>query len=415
MHSDSIWINFIDQTSNNKMTLPTITLTRFTHRGKQRLGLEFDYNSKLIQHTKLIKDIRWSQSRKCWHVRDDKHSLYAVFNHYKGMALINNALEASEKRKTSPDRPPVVNAYKKLLGAEQKAELEDFRQHMQSLQYSSSTIDTYLGMLSCFFGYQHPKRSHEIRLTDVDKFNFDVIVKHRYSIVYQRQVVSALKLFYRNCDQSAIIPDMLQRPRASKRLPVVLSREEVLRLLVATPNLKHRCILSLLYGSGMRISELINLRIADVDFARNQLFIRQGKQRKDRVVSLSERIHGLLNDYLRTYNPDTYLFNGQAGIKYTSSSVRHFLARSVKKAGIKKHITPHTLRHTYATHLIESGISLKYVQELLGHTRPETTQIYLHITQKQLLTVSSPLDSLLEEAGREHDRLDKSNRNLFLT
>jgi site-specific recombinase XerD len=203
-----------------------------------------------------------------------------------------------------------------------------------------------------------------------------------------------------------IDPEALERPRKSKKLPVVLSRDEILRLLLATPNLKHRTILTMLYGSGLRISELINLKIADIDFARKQVFIKDAKGRKDRVVALSERIYGLLNDYLHTYQPDVYLFNGQENLKYTAGSVRHFLARAVKQAGIKKRVTPHTLRHSYATHLLEGGVDLKYVQELLGHSRPETTQIYLHVTKKQLLAINSPIDTLLDEAKKEQMLLD---------
>lgn len=277
---------------------------------------------------------------------------------------------------------------------------------MESKRYSKSTIDTYLGILTSFFGFHHLKNPGDIEMEDVNSYNFEVVVKNNYSIVYQRQFINALKLFLKNRKGFKIDPETLERPRKAKKLPVVLSRDEVLRLLLATPNLKHRTILTILYGSGLRISELINLKIADIDFARKQVFIRDAKGRKDRVVALSERIYGLLHDYLQTYQPDTFLFNGQNSLRYSANSIRRFLGRAVKKAGIQKNITPHTLRHSYATHLLEGGVDLKYVQELLGHKKPETTQIYLHITKKQLLAINSPIDTLLDEAKKEQLLLD---------
>ena len=206
----------------------------------------------------------------------------------------------------------------------------------------------------------------------------------------------------------------LERPRNEKKIPEVLSHNEVLRIFMATPNLKHRCILVMLYSCGLRISELINLKIEDIDFDRKQLKVRKGKGKKDRVVSLSTKIYGLMNDYLNSYTPKVFMFNGQNGGRYSAVSVRKFLAKATKKAGIKKSVSPHTLRHTYATHLLESGVDLKYVQELLGHSRPETTQIYLHVTQKKLLEVSSPIDTLLNEAEKEQRLLDNDNEKLSL-
>lgn len=286
---------------------------------------------------------------------------------------------------------------------------------MLGKRYGARTIATYASLLEKFFGYFSQKAPDEIDKSDIERYNYEVIVKEGYSIVYQRQLVSALKLYYDHFHSSKIETDKLERPKRSKTVPVVLSRQEILKLLLATPNLKHRTILAMLYGSGLRISELINLKLSDLDLQRKQVIVRQSKGRKDRVVALSEKIYGLLNDYLHSYRPDTYLFNGQQALRYTSGSVRNFLKAAVQRAGIQKRVTPHTLRHTYATHLIESGVDLKFVQELLGHSKPETTQIYLHISQKKLLSVSSPLDTLLDEAKKEQQLPDNSNINLFLS
>jgi site-specific recombinase XerD len=388
------------------MPLPNITLKKLKHRDKDCIGLYYPYNKELIAHTKMLPGVLWSASNKCWYVENKNNALHRLFVHFKGVAWLNNELKSTKRSIEIISTKKALNPYKEKVNKEAKHELGRFRKWMESKRYSKSTIDTYLGILSSFFGFHHLKKPGDIEMEDVNNYNFEVVVKNNYSIVYQRQFINALKLFLKNMNGFKIDPEALERPRKSKKLPVVLSRDEILRLLLATPNLKHRTILTMLYGSGLRISELINLKIADIDFARKQVFIKDAKGRKDRVVALSERIYGLLNDYLHTYQPDVYLFNGQENLKYTAGSVRHFLARAVKQAGIKKRVTPHTLRHSYATHLLEGGVDLKYVQELLGHSRPETTQIYLHVTKKQLLAINSPIDTLLDEAKKEQMLLD---------
>lgn len=180
-------------------------------------------------------------------------------------------------------------------------------------------------------------------------------------------------------------------------LPSVLSKEEVIDLLRATHNLKHRTILALLYSCGLRISEVLRLRLADIDLDRRQLVIYQAKGRKDRYVVLAESTIPLLLNYVSSYKPKGYLFQGSKGGVYSTTSIRAFLKRSCKRAGIRKRVTPHTLRHSYATHLVEDGVNLRLIQELLGHSKPETTMIYTHVAKKDLLAVRSPLDTALLE------------------
>jgi len=392
------------------MPLPTITLKKLHHRGIDQIGLYFDYNKELIVHTKKLNGTKWSATNKCWYIENKKDTLNQLFSHFKNVAWLKVELKKTNDKPKVNKKPQTGNPYKKHVSQKSREALETFRRWMVGSRYSESTINSYIGILESFFGFHRDKDPFSISLENVECYNTDVVVKYHYSVVYQRQLVSALKLMFRNTDGFKIDPDSLERPKRSKKLPVVLSREEVLRMLLATANLKHRTILAILYGSGLRISELINLRIEDIDFARKQLFIRMAKGRKDRFVSLSEKIYSLLNDYLQTYKPDTYLFNGQNSLQYSAVSVRHFLARSVKQANIKKRVTPHTLRHTYATHLLEGGVDLKYVQELLGHSRLETTQLYLHVTKKQLLAINSPIDTLIDEAKKEQMLLDMNNK-----
>jgi len=183
-------------------------------------------------------------------------------------------------------------------------------------------------------------------------------------------------------------------------------------LIRVTRNLKHRAIIGLIYSSGLRIGELINLHISDLDLERNTIHIRRGKGRKDRVCDLGERIKPMLINYAQTYQPKLFLFEGdESGKAYSASSIRQFLRRSCKAAGIKKHVTPHTLRHSYATHLLENGVDVRYIQELLGHSRPETTMIYTHVSERKLSEITNPLD----QAIHKYNQLDKRDTHTLLS
>jgi len=174
-----------------------------------------------------------------------------------------------------------------------------------------------------------------------------------------------------------------------------------------TKNLKHRAILALIYSAGLRISELLNLKLEHIQIQRKQLLIKNAKGRKDRYVTLAESFMPLLHNYLITYRPEIYFVEGTKGKPYSASSVRKFLFRSCKSAYIRRTVTPHTLRHSYATHLLESGVGLRHIQELLGHSRPETTMIYTHVARKDLLDIQSPLDSAIKQLTKNQNEEQK--------
>lgn len=271
---------------------------------------------------------------------------------------------------------------------------------------SPSTVTTYRSFIVFLLLYWKGRPVSELHNAAVLRF-IEVVVKRRnYGISTHRQLVSALKHFGKRFLVSAIEPLELQRPSRSRILPTVLSKEEVIDLLRATYNLKHRMILALLYSCGLRISEVLQLRLANIDLDRRQVIILHAKGRKDRYVVLAESTVPLLINYISSYRPREYLFNGSDKGPYSATSIRAFLKRSCRRAGIRKRVTPHTLRHSYATHLIENGVNLRLVQELLGHAKPETTMIYTHVARKDLLSIQSPLDTTLLE-------LRSSDKNLL--
>lgn len=189
--------------------------------------------------------------------------------------------------------------------------------------------------------------------------------------------------------------DFIQRPRREKRLPNVLSKEEVKSILEAPTNLKHRAMLSLIYACGLRRSELLNLTLKDVLSDRNLLFIQQSKGKKDRVVPIGNKLIEMLRDYYKAYKPKTWLFEGQIpNSKYSEKSLENVLKQSLVKTKIKKKVSLHWLRHSYATHLLENGTDLRYIQELLGHSSSRTTEIYTHVSTQNLQQIRSPFDDL---------------------
>ncbi|MGY0425436.1 MAG: tyrosine-type recombinase/integrase [Polaribacter sp.] len=207
---------------------------------------------------------------------------------------------------------------------------------------------------------------------------------------------------YSDCKIDSLL---LERPKKSRILPTVLSQREVITLLQVTKNLKHRAIIALLYSAGLRIGELISLELSHIDIARRQILVKSGKGRKDRYVILANSFLPLLQNYLSTYNPTYFFVEGGIKTPYSASSIRKFLHRSTELSKISKKVTPHTLRHSYATHLLENGIGLRHIQELLGHSKPETTMIYTHVAKKDLLEIKSPLDTLLESLAKEKAQL----------
>ncbi len=223
----------------------------------------------------------------------------------------------------------------------------------------------------------------------------DYILPRRLSYSFQNQLISAVKKFYGEVCRQVIDPGQFTRPRTRHRLPNVLSKEEVKRVLSAPVNEKHRAILSIIYGCGLRRSEAIILEQGDIDRDRMLLTVRQSKGFKDRIVPVSRKLVEMVDAYIKRYRPGVYLFEGQRhGDPYSAASVEKVFRAACDKAGITKNITLHGLRHSYATHLLEAGTDLRYIQELLGHKSSRTTEIYTHVTEKSIQKIRSPFDDL---------------------
>ena len=263
---------------------------------------------------------------------------------------------------------------------------------MQQRRYSENTINTYESMIISFFKYHHSKDIKEITKQDLIDFNTNYILANNYSYTYQNQLVNALKLFYKKVKNTDLDLEQLDRPKKAKRLPEVLSLDEVKELLTLTKNVKHKTLLSLLYSCGLRIGEALSLKLTSVDLERNLLHVKSGKGRKDRFVPLSVIMIQLLKTYYAQYKPKIFVFEGQNDANYSAVSARQVLKRALLHTSIKKHVTLHTLRHSYATHLLENGTDIRFIQELLGHNSPKTTMIYTHVSTTSLEKIKNPFD-----------------------
>ncbi|MBR9861474.1 tyrosine-type recombinase/integrase [bacterium] len=273
--------------------------------------------------------------------------------------------------------------------------ITSFLQFMNSKGLSENTKKVYLSVIELFFLCFKETKPDQITNENVEEFISTEIVQKGYSRSYQKQVVSALKCYYRNRTDFQLNLESLPKIKKSRTLPKVLSNDEVRRIIECTRNLKHRTILMIMYGCGLRIGELLNLRLTDIQSDRLQITIIQGKGFKDRVVPISNQILENLRAYYKAYKPKTYLFEStKPGIPYSRESVNQFLKRYAKQAGIQKRVYAHMLRHSYATHLLETGVSLRHIQELLGHSSSTTTEIYTYVSRAQMKNIPSPYDLL---------------------
>jgi integrase/recombinase XerD len=338
------------------------------HLGEHRIAVYFEKNAELIARIKKIDGAKWSQSKCVWHIPDNEENRLRF-----KIELLSLSQPSAE-------------------GIEH---LEKFKQWLASKRYSPNTIKTYGDALKSFLVFYHEKPLAEINNNDVIVYNNQFILKNNLSASYQNQIVNSIKLFFRIIKNTEIEVDKIHRPKRAKGLPNVLSKEEIKLLLNAHSNIKHKTMLSLIYSCGLRCGELLALKPVHIDSKRNVVLLKNAKGKKDRIVPLSPKILEMLRDYYKVYKPTTYLFEGQTvGLPYDARSLQLILKQGLQKSKITKPATLHWLRHSYATHLLESGTDLRYIQELLGHSSSKTTEIYTHVSTKSIQQIKSPFDDL---------------------
>ena len=278
---------------------------------------------------------------------------------------------------------------------------ETLRREMRLRNYSHKTIKSYTSCIRSLVQHFRPKHPRELTNEDLRNYLIQLIDKEQYASSTINQVINALRFLYVDLYKRQMQLGDLPRPRKERKLPEVLSEEEVLRILNAVDNLKHKTILMLVYSAGLRVGEVVRIRLSDVDEDRKLIHLHKAKGNKDRYTVLSTAFMGTLADYLRDYRPREFLFEGQNGRRhYSERSVQAVFERAANDAEITKNVSVHTLRHSFATHLLEAGTDLRYIQELLGHSSSKTTEIYTHVSKKSIGKITSPLDRLLQTKSK---------------
>ena len=376
-----------------------ITFSKVIIQQKEVLLVTFDFDNTTKEYVSKFGGVSWSNDLKGFYVPFSKKNTNQFFQYLrlKGYYIdYSSFAKKSSRQQTAPIKKRVVQQ-SKLLSTTNLERFKSYESYLRGLRLSKNTIAVYSNFVKLFLQYIEELPTSEIQQVHFRTYTEHIVESKQYSISTHRQLIGALNHFSTLFLSENFEKSGLQRPKKNRSLPAVLSQEEVILLIRATPNLKHRAIIALLYSCGLRIGECINLKLADIDFNRMQLRIRFGKGRKDRYVGIAKSFIPLASNYLATYKPEIYFVEGATNQQYSASSIRKFLYRACQSAGITKKITPHTLRHSYATHLIENGVGLRHVQELLGHSKPETTMIYTHVAQKDLLRIQNPLDMAVKQ------------------
>jgi len=348
------------------------------------LKLYFGYNKAMIDAIKRLALCKWNGTDNCWTLPYSEPSVkyireFAVANGLEWM------YREEKKQKILPAN---------RTGAITRANPESYLAKLRELRYSINTIESYSYMFREFINYYADKELDDITEEEIVLYLQYLVTERKVSTSYQNQAINAIKFYYERVMGGRRKVYLIERPREEKFLPEVLSQEEVKLLLNATENLKHKAILMTIYSGGLRVSEAVNLKIKDIDSSRMQIRVEQAKGKKDRYTILSKKALEVLRKYVSEYKPNEWLFEGQDGEEYSRRTITEILRKSVEKTGIKKHVTVHTLRHSFATHLLEAGTDIRYIQSLLGHENTKTTEIYTHITTKGFDQIKSPLDNL---------------------
>ncbi len=353
----------------------------------KRLKIIFGYNKALTVAIKNMPFWSWDSKNKWWTIPFSDKFLVQI----KEICQTEGLNLRFEEEKADTDKVPRKSASEAL---NYRPCPEAMLLKLKELRYSENTIKTYKSLFEELINHYPTTDIDKIDEKKIIAFCRYLVIDRKVSASYQNQAINAIKFYYERVLGGQRKFYHLERPNKEKSLPTVLSEQEVAAILKVTENLKHKAILTIIYSAGLRISELINLKIKDIDSERKQIRVTQGKGKKDRYTLLSPKALILLREYFKIYKPKEYLFEGQEGGKYTSRSVQAFFKDACQKAGIKKKVTVHTLRHSFATHLLEHGTDLRYIQALLGHESSKTTEVYTHITTKGFDQIKSPLDNL---------------------
>jgi len=396
--------------------METVLLKPLLHRGRQCIGIYYPPNDKLNQYIQKKAGASWSRTHKCWYLPNKKESYIKIKQAVQGTGILDTSALKQYlvlQKKKAPQQPVAVKSVvppKKMpvalpppkspvwLSEENAGALHLFKQQLQLKAYSASTIRTYTNELQQFFYTIKHKPASQFTTTRLKDYLQYCYVTLKLSEATLHSRINALKFYYEQVLHKEKFFWEIPRPKKHDQLPKVLSEEEIGRMFNAIGNLKHKAILFTAYSAGLRVSEVINLKIRDVDSGRMQLLIEKSKGKKDRYVGLSILLLDVLRAYLQTCKPmpKKYVFENplRAGEAYSVRSAQKIFEVAKEKAFVTKRVGIHSLRHSFATHLLEKGIDIRYIKDLLGHFSIKTTERYLHVKKETLINIPNVLDEL---------------------
>jgi len=352
-----------------------------------RLKLLFGFNFDLTNKLKKVPYHSWDKINKWWTIPYTERYLKEVSDYATsiGFNIVYEEEPVGDKG-VKRINPSTIPNYRGCP--------EEYKLKLQEMRYSEKTFISYTRLFEEFINYFFRLDIKTIDETQIIKFLRYLVMERKVSSSYQNQSINAIKFYYEKVLGGQRKFYFIDRPRKEKTLPVVLNIEETLKLIKSTNNIKHKAIIMLAYSSGLRLGELVRLKLNDIDRERMQIRVEQSKGKKDRYTKLSKKFLTIFDQYLNEYNPKEWVFEGAGSRMYSARSIQSIVKDAAIKAGIKKTISVHTLRHTFATHSLEDGADLRYIQEMLGHESSKTTEIYTHITTKGFDQFKSPLDNL---------------------
>ncbi len=344
------------------------------------------YNEKVIKGLKVLPYLRWDRNNKWWTTPSSEKSLQTIKAIAAENGLKYSVIESRNESIVPRKNKHAIPNYRECP--------QEFTDKLDRLKYSNSTKKNYVSHFEEFINYHYSEEIDKINFQQIQAFQRYLIMERHVSTSYLNISINAIKFYYERVLGGKRMNYPIDRPKKEKQLPVVLSKEEIISIVSVIKNIKHRAMVLLTYSSGLRVSEVLELRVEDLDWDRMRIRVRAGKGKKDREAKLAVNFRKAFDSYIKIYNPVNYLFEGANGKKYTSESFRTILRKAAYTARIEKNVTPHTLRHSYATHSMDDGASIRYIQETLGHADIKTTQIYTHLTKKGFDDHKSPLDNM---------------------
>ncbi|WP_225036547.1 site-specific tyrosine recombinase/integron integrase [Winogradskyella sp. SM1960] len=369
----------------------SITLKHLLIDGKKCIGLQFNSNKIIESLIKTLPNLAWNKEVQLYYLPNNKRNLDLIFKAFYGVAWINGNYFFKDKIINENNPELNLERYRKRAPkAGFKPCPEAYLLKLELKRYSNNTVKNYVCSFESFINYYYNEDPITLNEVDIRKY-LQKLIQDGKSNSYINLTINSIKFFYEVVHEMPNRFYSIERPRKEKQLPEVLSKEEIVQIINHTNNLKHRCIVGLLYSAGLRRSELLNLAITDIDSKRMVIKVNNAKGNKDRITVLSPVILKDLKEYYKAYRPKEYLFEGIRGGKYSATSVLSIVSNAAKKAGIVKKVSPHMLRHSFATHLLENGTDLRHIQLLLGHNSTKTTEIYTHVANKSFMEIKDLL------------------------